>query len=57
MPKMSMAAPNTGIGISVAIGSGHPIIWVTFCPHQSGSDPDILTYLTQIQNIQASCAL
>ena len=57
MPKMSMAAPNTGIGISVAIGSVHPIIWVTFCPHQSGSDPDILTYLTQIQNIQASCAL
>ena len=24
MPKTSMAAPSTGIGISVAIGSGHP---------------------------------
>ena len=36
---------------SVAMGSGHRVVWVTFCLGQSGSHRDILICLTRIKII------
>jgi len=45
---------DTYIHVHVATGLGHPdiqVIWVTFCPGQSGFHLDILICLTRIKSI------